>query len=392
MVKNPQQFQFQNIDHDIQNRLAGEWDIISRAPGRINLIGEHTDYNGGLVFPAAIDKYMYFACKKNGTRFIHVEALDTKEKYSIDLDELVETPLLWANYLTGVLVQYAKRGFKLEGLDVCFTSEIPIGSGLSSSAALEIAFILAVSALHDIQLDNWELIDISNTSNHEFLGIKIGIMDQFASLFGKQDKAMVLDCENRRHQYVDTDLGEYEILLINSNVKHNHQSSGYNDRVRECKQALYEVNKLFPDVKYLCAEYDISRINFSSIEVENRAKYLQQENKRVKKFQQALTQNDLSACGQLLTDSHSGLSKLYDVSCEELDFLVDTLLPIDGVLGSRMMGGGFGGCTINLIHHSAKELIIATVTEKYRHRFNIEPDFYSASISNGAGLMDMNSI
>ncbi len=390
MVIKRQQFLFQQIDRDIQNKLKGDWDIISRAPGRINLIGEHTDYNGGLVFPAAIDKYMYFACRQNGTRFIHVEALDTKENYSIDLDELKKTPLLWADYLTGVLDQFAKRGYKLEGLDVCFTSEIPIGSGLSSSAALEIAFILAVSALHDIQLDNWEMIDISNTSNHEFLGIKIGIMDQFASLFGKKDKPMILNCENKKYEYVDTDLGDYELLLINSNVKHNHQSSGYNDRVRECKQALKEVRQLFPDVKYLCAEYDISKVDFSSKEVENRARYLQQENKRVKAFKNAIVQNDLSTCGQLLTDSHNGLSKLYDVSCKELDFLVDLLLPIDEVLGSRMMGGGFGGCTINLIHHSAKELILSTVSKKYRHRFNTEPDFYSTAISNGAGLMELN--
>jgi galactokinase len=368
-------------------KLAGNWDLISRAPGRINLIGEHTDYNGGLVFPAAVDKYMYFACRKTGTKTVEATALDLNEQLNIDLTDLKITGTLWADFISGILLQFQERGYELSGFEVALTSEVPIGSGMSSSSALEMGVILAIATLHNIELPKWDAIEMSQKSNHEFLGIKGGILDQFSSSFGQLNRAMLMDCSNRSFEYVDIDLKEYELLLINSCVTHNHLLSGYNDRVKECQQALQEIQSIFPNVETLSDEYAIREVSFSNELLYKRASFIREENDRVNKFRIALNNSDLIKCGQLLNEGHRGLSSKYEVSCDELDFLASEAKSEPGVLGCRMMGGGFGGCTINLIKSSNRQKLMNDIEKKYINTFGIEPEFYSVHMSDGAGIL-----
>lgn len=364
---------------------------VAKAPGRINLIGEHTDYNNGLVLPGAIDRCLYFAYRPNGTSTINALALDLKDTYTIHLSQLQKSNKLWVNFLIGILIEFQGRGIQLEGFDCAFISEVPMGAGVSSSSALECAILVGLSELFKAsQLNNWELIKMSNSSNHNFLEIKGGIMDQFASLFGKENHVMLLDCNSSEYEYVQLPESEYCWLVINSCVKHNHLTSGYNNRVLECQQALADIQQLHPSVKHLSDIHDYSQldaITFQSDTVRNRAQYVVAENARVRSFVQALKEKAWQACGQLLYDSHQGLSEKYEVSCPELDFLVDRTKELDGVLGARMMGGGFGGSTINLVHKSKVPTIKAEITKQYKNSFSIEPEFIDVRISDGAEII-----
>lgn len=363
--------------------------IYASAPGRINLIGEHTDYNRGLVLPAAIDKRMYISCFLNGTNKVRATAIDKNQTLTIDLEKLVKSKHLWADFLIGILIEFKNSGVKLKGFDCAFTSEVPIGAGMSSSAALECAFLVAIQGLYKTSIDNWELVKMSQRSNHNFLGIKGGILDQFTSLFGKENHLMFLDCDTLEYNYVQIPASEYEWLLINTCVKHNHISSGYNDRVRECKTGLENIQSVFPEIKHLSQVTDLDElktVGFSSEIIKKRVYYVVSENNRVKSFIHQLNEGDYGKMGQLLYASHNGLSKNYEVSCVELDFIVDLLKDNPQVLGSRMMGGGFGGCTINLIHKDALEQVKTELKADYQKTFNIEPEFYEVKISGGAEL------
>ena len=361
--------------------------IYVRAPGRINLIGEHTDYNNGLVLPGAIDKYMYFACSLNDSSKVNATAIDINESTTLDLNDLKKTKYLWADFLTGILLEFKKLGFNMMGFDCSFTSEVPIGAGLSSSSALECSFLFGIKELYQLEIPNWDLIKMSKSSNHNFLGIKGGILDQFSSLFGQKEKIMLLDCNNLEYEYVDLPPNDYTWLLINTCVKHNHIESGYNDRVKECTRALADIQKVFPKAKHLSSITDsqaLSKVIFSSPVLKKRAKYIVEENARVRSFIKYLTKEQYDECGLLLYGSHEGLSKEYEVSCPELDFLVDDLRNHKSVIGSRMMGGGFGGCTINLIEADAIQGIKDQVSVNYKNKFGIEAKFYNVNISNGA--------
>jgi len=341
------------------------------APGRINLIGEHTDYNNGLVLPAAIDKKLFFAIQPNNTDSVNITAIDKDEKQTVHLKDLKKSSYLWADYLTGILIEFQKLGVDLKGFDCSFTSEVPIGAGMSSSAALECAFLYGVKEFHNLDLDLWTMIKMSKSSNHNFLGIKGGILDQFASLFGQNEKIMLLDCDSLEYKYINYQKSKYTWLLINSCVSHNHKESGYNDRVRECHEALQEIQKVYPDAKHLSSIHSVdqlAQVSFSSPILNNRAKYIVEENARVKDFIHELGNEDYNKCGELLYASHHGLSKEYEVSCDELDFLVACLENHKAVLGSRMMGGGFGGCTINLIEASAMEEIKAHAKKAFTEK------------------------
>ena len=374
---------------DAYTKLYGQTpDLIVRAPGRINIIGEHTDYNGGLVLPGAIDRYMYMACAPNGTLDINAYALDLKSSQKITLNKAGKTDNLWSDYLSGILQEFSQRGHQLSGFDCVFGSDLPIGAGMSSSSALECAFLTGIKELHNLTIDNWTLIDISKSSNHNFLGIKGGIMDQFASLFGKSEKLMLLNCNDFSFDYIDIPQNEYSWLLINSCVKHNHLISGYNDRVQECANALSDIKVSFPTIKNISAVRDIKMlddVSFSSDTIEKRARYVVSENARVTSLKQELEKGNMIACGQLLLQSHLGLKNNYQVSCEELDFLVDSATELPGVLGARMMGGGFGGCTINLIHKEAIEEVSENVLTAYKNKTGIKAEVYQVNISDGAG-------
>ena len=364
-----------------------EADCFSFAPGRINLIGEHTDYNMGYVYPAAIDKYMGFAFKKNESANGHIHALDLQQSISFDLKELIPSEYLWGNYLIGNLKELQKKGIQLSGFDCVFSSEIPMGSGMSSSAALECAFLIGVDKLFDLGLKNWDIVHNSHASNHNFLKIKSGILDQFASVFGKKDQAILLNCKDRSYQYSILVFEELQFVLVNSNVKHSHIESGYNDRTRECAEALAAIKAEFPQVENL-SEVSLEQHQIVWNKTDNspakRARFILEENKRAISFFNSLNQADFQSCGQLLYESHTGLKDLYEVSCPEIDFLVDLTKPLAEVLGSRIMGGGFGGCTLNLIQKDALPKFKIMIKENYQSAYGIDPEIYEVNVAEGA--------
>ncbi|MCL4139040.1 UNVERIFIED_CONTAM: hypothetical protein GTU68_023332, partial [Idotea baltica] len=311
----------QSIRNSFERAFAIPPTFIVRAPGRINLIGEHTDYNNGFVFPAAIDKYVYLAFAANklsdGTRIF---AKDLIKSVSIELDQLEKSVEAWENFLIGILLQFQEKGYSLKNFNCLIQSTIPIGAGMSSSSALECGFAKGIAQLHNIELNNWEILEMSHQSNHQFLGIKGGIMDQFSLLFGKKDQAMILDCKDRSYEHVPIDMEDHQWVLINTQVKHENLTSGYGDRVAECKEAakLLGVESL-REAKLL--DLENKKESLSEI-VCNRARFVISENERVHTFAQAMKEGDYTTLGNLLYDSHDGLQKLYEVSCEELDLLV----------------------------------------------------------------------
>ena len=361
--------------------------ILVRAPGRINLIGEHTDYNKGYVLPAAINRYMNFAISENGSD-------DRCSIYAADLGDHVEFPLNvlnksdkgWANYFIGILLQLLKKGKELRGFDLVFGGDIPIGAGLSSSSALECGFLKGINDLFHLQLSNHDIIAICHKSNHEFLGLRGGIMDHFAILFGKEEHAIRLNCDTLDHSYVPLDFGQYAVMLIDSKVSHNLIYSAYNDRVKEVEQALEIVRKKYPKVRHLSMLTDLI---LKAVEgympdiIFRRAKFVKEENERVHKFCTALKIKDYDALGALLYASHKGLRYDYEVSCEEMDFLVDLTTSNEYVLGARMMGGGFGGCTINLIEKTKAKEVVASILNDYRNKSGIDAKSYLVNITNG---------
>ena len=377
----------ENVIRLHQTKYGKKPTVVIRAPGRINLIGEHTDYNGGSVLPAAIDKYMYFSFSFNGTKRVNAHAVDLQESISFPMDDLVKTNVLWTDFLIGILKEFKTLGIDLKGFNCAFSSEIPQGAGMSSSSALECAFLLGVQELHGSAMGRWDLINMSKSSNHNFLGIKGGIMDQFASLYGKKDKVMLLDCNTQEHEYIPVPPSDHSWLLINTCVKHNHLTSEYNERVRECGEALKDLQAVFPETNNLSSIKNpdkLSEVGFSSPIVESRARFVVEENARVRSFVASLNGGNLATCGELLYASHAGLRDDYVVSCEELDWLVEYLRGKSGVQGSRMMGGGFGGCTINLIHKDAIDNITAQVSAAYRSEHGIDAEVYGVNIADGA--------
>jgi len=382
----PQQIK-SKLDHCLHQR---EGILYAKAPGRINLIGEHTDYNKGLVLPASINRYMYFGIRAHKLKTIKITAIDKGETVVVETDNLEKSKYEWANFLIGIILEFRKRNVELAGFECAFTSEIPRGAGMSSSSALESAFLIGLNHLYNTQIENWDLIKMSQSSNHNFLGIKGGILDQFSSLFGKKDHLIFLNCHTLDYKYVHQPDSPYSWLLINTGVKHNHLYSGYNDRVMECHKALKDIRVVFPNTQHLSSiktTDEINQLNFSSPVIEKRARYVIEENVRVTYFMQALENGLFQECGDLLYASHQGLSQDFEVSCNELDFLVECLRSDPDVLGSRMMGGGFGGCTINLIRRTALPAIKRKVSQLYKKSFRIDPEFYAVEISAGASVL-----
>jgi len=357
------------------------------APGRINIIGEHTDYNDGFVLPAAIDKHIAFAVNTNNLgkhRFYSIDFHQSEEVSSLKLGQKVK---LWAQYLMGVLAQFEKIGKLNAHFDVVFGGNIPVGAGLSSSAALECGLAKAVNTILDLGLKDLELVKMAQKAEHEYAGVQCGIMDQYASVFGKENQVFKLDCRDTTHQYFPLELNDFELLLVNTNVKHSLASSEYNLRRQECERGVLYYQSLYANIKSL---RDVNREMVEAHPQQpnpisyKRSKYMVEEIERVGQATEAMQQNDLKKLGSLLYQCHEGLSKLYEVSCPELDFLVELTHPMDQVLGSRMMGGGFGGCTLNLIH---KDFIVEfkkNIAEAYEKRFYKSPSFYEVKIRDGA--------
>jgi galactokinase len=351
------------------------------APGRINLIGEHTDYNEGFVMPAAIDHHITFAIAPNGTDTFRIYAADYKEEASFTMSGLKPGDG-WVNYLMGVVDGLAKEGRSSKGVDCVFGSTIPVGAGLSSSAALCCGFGYALSSLYGFDLTLIEVAKIAQYSEHKFAGVRCGIMDQFASLHGKKDSALLLDCKTLAYEILPVSLGDYRIMLIDTKVKHSLASTAYNDRRASCEEGarLLKVNSL-RDVSRTMLDENQDKLGE---DVYIKCRFIVDEIARTQKAAGYLKAGKIPEFGALLYETHWGLSKSYDVSCEELDFLV-TLAEDhkDSVIGARMMGGGFGGCTINLVHRSKVDFMKGYVHEKYFTTFRKEPDFYLVNLAQG---------
>ncbi len=363
--------------------------LLVRSPGRVNLIGEHTDYNMGYVLPAAIDKAIYFAMSARKDNQCRIYSLDMNDSVEFDIHCLERSGKPWANYLIGVIDQLAKAGYCCGGFNCVFGGDIPIGAGLSSSAALEAGLAFALNTMFKFGIDKMLLVKMAQRAENEFVGVQCGIMDQYINIFGEKDNVLQIDCRSLGHKYYPFH-HDVAIVLFDTCVKHSLASSEYNRRREECSEGVEIIRKSYPEVTHLRDVSMSLMLEFKGRMGEiifRRCKYVVEENERLLNACAALERNDLKSFGRYMYQSHEGLSNNYGVSCAELDFLVSLVRDDAGVYGSRMMGGGFGGCTINLIDRDAVEGICAKVTLGYKNKFNIEPKVYVTSISSGTSII-----
>jgi galactokinase len=365
-------------------------EYIFLSPGRINIIGEHVDYNDGFVLPAAINKYVCIAISPNETAKTKIIAKDLNEIFEFDLnDQLVPNAEMWINYILGVLQQFKEKNLSVKNFNAVFSSTVPIGAGLSSSAAVECGFAFALNKMYQCNLSKQEIALIGQKSEHTFVGVNCGIMDQFASVFGKKNKVIKLDCNTLEYEYHKADFKNYSLLLLDSNVKHTHLTSGYNDRRNEVEQGLAIIKQHFPAVKTFrnCTSSMVLELKEQLGEtIFKRCHFVVKEIQRVQDAVDAIENSDFKKLGKLMTETHQGLSNEYEVSCDEIDFLVDAIQNEKSVLGARMMGGGFGGCSINLVEKGSENELIKKISEQYRNAFGIELKSYKVKISKGTTL------
>ena len=360
--------------------------VVYTSPGRINLIGEHTDYNGGFVLPGAIDKAMYCEIKPNGTDKVRAYALDLSEASEFGLGESDLPEASWAKYIYGVCREMIKRGATVKGFDTVFAGDVPLGAGMSSSAALESCFGFAINDQYNLGFDRFELAKIGQATEHNYVGVKCGIMDQFASCFGKEGSLIRLDCRSLEYEYIPFNPQGYRLVLVNTCVAHELASSAYNKRRESCENVVAEMQKKHPEVKHLRdanKEMLTEVANIVSAEDYMRAEFVIEEIQRLLDACAALEKGDYETVGRKMYETHIGLSVKYEVSCTELDFLNNVAREC-GVTGSRVMGGGFGGCTINLVKDELYDNFIKVATEKYEKEFKIKPKVYDVIIKDGA--------
>ena len=367
--------------------LFGEGEVYYASSGRINLIGEHTDYNGGYVFPGSINYGIVAALKPNGSDKVRVFSIDLDEYAEFGLEEADKPAQQWASYVFGVCREIIKRGGTVKGFDAVFAGDVPLGAGLSSSAALESTFAFALNDLfNEGKIEKFELARIGQSTEHNYVGVKCGIMDQFASLLGKEGALMRLNCKTGEYKYFPFHPKGYRLVLVDSCVKHELASSAYNKRRESCERAAAAIRKNHPEVEFLS---DAKRVWLDEVRDEIsredflRAEYVIGEVQRVLDVCDALERDDYETVGELMYQTHFGLSRLYEVSCEELDFLNKLARKLD-VTGSRVMGGGFGGCTINLVKDELYEDFVNAVTTQFTEKFGHAPKIYPVVIADGA--------
>jgi len=372
--------EIKNLENDFVRSFEAELTLVS--PGRINFIGEHTDYNQGFVLPTAIDRNITFSFKRNGTASqCKIYSVSYDEMLVFDLSEVAPSKIEWENYILGVVHELLQLTTNIRGFDCIIKSELPIGAGVSSSAALECGLAVGLNQIFDLQLRKIELVELSQRAEHTYIGTKCGIMDQFASVMSEDQKVILLDCKNQDYRLIDAAFEPYKILLLNTNVSHNLATSEYNTRREECESVVKIISLTYPHVTSL---RDVSKEHY------NRALYVLQENDRVQQAVMCLESNDLVGFGSLMYQSHHGLQHQYEVSCQELDFLVDFSKQYKEVVGARMMGGGFGGCTINLIHQDAVETYIKEAKKAYKNQFGIDLTSFLTVPSQGTTIIQAN--
>ena len=363
--------------------------IVVLSPGRINIIGEHIDYNDGFVLPAAIDKIICFAFEKNNSNTSKIIAIDLDDSFEIDLNDAINlNDKVWTNYLRGVINQLKINGYNFEGFNCVFSSNIPVGSGLSSSAALECGFLFGINELFHLNIKQIDIALLGQKAEH-WVGINCGIMDQFSSVMGLENKVIKIDCRTLDYEYHDANFSDYSLVLFDSNVKHSLMTSAYNQRRQQCEEGIAIIKNNFPEISSFreCTESQLLRLKDKmSSEVFKRSHFVVKEISRVSKACEALDNGNIEILGKLMFETHEGLSSEYEVSCPELDFLVNTVKEEKAVVGSRLMGGGFGGCTINLIKKGNEEEIKSKISKLYLETFGIELKIYDVKIGNGTSL------
>lgn len=368
----------------------GREGILIRAPGRVNLIGEHTDYNDGFVLPAAIDRAIYLAVKPSDDSKFHWVSLDMDESFEVVPDSLAHSELGWPDYLQGVLAEFKTMGIAVPPASAVFGGDIPIGSGLSSSAALTTGFAFALNHLFNLGLDRIAIAKLGQRAENNFVGMKCGIMDQFASVLGRDNNLLQLDCRDLSCTFVPFVRTDVRIALCDTQVKHNLANSEYNLRRSQCEKGVQTLRQHYPDMTSLRdADHDMLRASSREMDevVYRRCFYVIAENQRVLAACNALSTDNLSAFGLAMNQSHYGLRDEYEVSCPELDLLQSVAEQTEGVLGSRMMGGGFGGCTINLIEESTLENFQKKLSEVFRQKLYKEPVIHICQIRGGTELL-----
>ncbi len=369
---------------------SSEEPLVVRSPGRVNIIGEHTDYNDGFVLPAAIDKAMYVAIGKRDDDRILVYATQYAEFFETSLDQVKKIDQHWSVYVLGVVDQLLKGGSVLGGFNLLIDGDIPIGAGLSSSAALECATVFALNSQFAKGLTRAEMAHIAMLAEHEFAGVKCGVMDMFASLFGRHDHVINLDCRSLLYEYIPLNMDGLKMVLLNTDIKHSHSSSEYNTRRQQCEQGVAWVQAHVPQVaalrdvthEMLCS-YVLPKDNT----IYRRCKYVIEENNRLLTACVDLKKGNIAELGRKMYASHRGLSNDYEVSCTELDYLVNQVRTNKGVLGARMMGGGFGGCTLNIVREEVLENLLDSITSAYERDMGKPLSYYVVSIENGAELI-----
>ncbi len=376
---------------DVRSRFIEHFDgstgSVYASPGRINLIGEHTDYNGGFVFPGAVQQGIIAELKPNGTRNVRAYSIDLKDYVEFSLDDEKGPNATHFRFIFGVCREMMKLGVPVEGFNTAFAGDVPLGAGMSSSAALESTYAFALNDMFgENKIDKFTLAKVGQATEHNYIGCNCGIMDQFASVFGKAGSLIRLDCRSLQYTYFPFDPKGYRLVLLNSQVKHDLASSAYNDRRKSCENVVAAIQKRHPEVELLRdATYDMLDEVRGEVSEEDalRAKYVIGEKYRVLEVCVALEEGDYEEVGKKMFETHHGLSKEYEVSCPELDFLND-IAKNCGVTGSRIMGGGFGGCTINLVSDELYDNFIATAKKSYKEKFGKEPIVIDVVIGDGA--------
>lgn len=373
------------VIHHYQRLMGTAPEVVVRAPGRINLIGEHTDYNEGLVLPAAIDKALWLAASERTDEKIRLYAVDLSVQWEGNVESLRPVTVDWANYILGVFFALQEKGYKVGGMNLVFGGDIPQGAGLSSSAALAAGTVTALAQLYGLDIGLLERAYLAQRSEHAFAGVQCGIMDMFASLMGKSAQVVQLDCRNMTYAYFPFDTSTYALVLCDTGVKHRLADSEYNVRRAECEQAAAILGvKSLRDCTYAQVIHAKAQL---PITLYKRARYVTEELYRVQQACEALTTQDMQKLGALMYATHEGLQHLYEVSCPELDFLVQHAQADKTVLGARMMGGGFGGCTLNLLPRNQVSPFVKNIQTAYAAKYGRQPACHTVSLTDGVRVL-----